>query len=289
MLQVIILQGLPASGKSFFTKELINKNPNKYKRWNNDLFREMVDNSNWSKDSEKFVMEMRDIFILEALENGKHVIVDNTNLHPKHETNIRNLVKGKAEVVIEDFTHVPLEVCIERDLKRLNSVGEKVIREMYNQFLKPKPEIVKYNIELSHCIIVDIDGTVAKMENRSPYDWDKVDTDTYIKNVCYAVGGYADSDHNIIFLSGRDEICREKTEKWLDAVPYSGFKNRTALYMRPHNDYRKDSIIKEELYRKYIEGKYNVEAVFDDRLSVCRLWHQLGLPLFRVGDPDSNF
>ena len=22
---------------------------------------------------------------------------------------------------------------------------------------------------------------------------------------------------------------------------------------------------------------------------VCRMWHRIGVPLFRVGDPDSNF
>lgn len=27
----------------------------------------------------------------------------------------------------------------------------------------------------------------------------------------------------------------------------------------------------------------------DDRLRVCRMWHSLGLPVFRVGDPDADF
>jgi len=43
------------------------------------------------------------------------------------------------------------------------------------------------------------------------------------------------------------------------------------------------------LYEKCIKGKFNVNAVFDDRLQVCRMWHELGLPLFRVGDPDADF
>ncbi len=59
--------------------------------------------------------------------------------------------------------------------------------------------------------------------------------------------------------------------------------------MRKGDDTRPDAAVKEELYSQHIKGKYNVVAVFDDRLQVCRLWHKLGLPLFRVGDPDADF
>lgn len=48
---------------------------------------------------------------------------------------IRELVKGKAVVSIQDFTDVPLETCIKRDLQCAHSVGEAVIRRMYHQYL----------------------------------------------------------------------------------------------------------------------------------------------------------
>ncbi len=103
MKQVIILRGLPASSKSTYAKSLIDSQPNKYKRINKDLLREMLDNSHWSKDNEKFILNMRDILIIQALENGKHVIIDDTNLASTHITRITQLVKGKAEVTIRFY------------------------------------------------------------------------------------------------------------------------------------------------------------------------------------------
>ena len=35
--------------------------------------------------------------------------------------------------------------------------------------------------------------------------------------------------------------------------------------MRKEKDYRKDSIVKTEIYNEYIKDKYCVTAVFDDR------------------------
>jgi len=46
-------------------------------------------------------------------------------------------VRGKAEVVIQDFTDVPLETCLKRDRERPNAVGERVIRRMYRDYLAP--------------------------------------------------------------------------------------------------------------------------------------------------------
>ena len=37
------------------------------------------------------------------------------------------------------------------------------------------------------------------------------------------------------------------------------------------------------------EGKYNVEFVVDDRPSVCRQWHDMGLKVLRVGNPYIEF
>lgn len=148
MKKVIITRGLPSSGKSTWSKELIAKNPSQYKRINKDDLRSMLDGGKWSRDNEKMVLQVRDQLILLALEGGKHVIVDDTNLAPKHEVHIRELVKGKAEVVIQDFTDVPLEECIRRDSARPVSVGEKVIRDMWRQFLAPAPKIIEWNMDL---------------------------------------------------------------------------------------------------------------------------------------------
>lgn len=278
MLKVIITKGLPGSGKSTWAKNLIDKEPNKYKRINKDDLRSMLDNSKYSKDNEKFILNVRNNLILIALENGKHVIIDDTNLCEKHENSIKELVKGKAEVIIQDFTNVPLETCIERDLKRFNSVGEKVIRDMYKKYLMVN-ETYNENKELPKAIIVDIDGTLAKMKNRSPFDWSKVKEDTcneIIKTIVNQYKGY------VFIFSGRDGICKNDTIEWLNdnGIVFN------ELHMRDINNTEKDSIIKKRLFEEHIKGKYYIEYVLDDRNQVVDMWRRLGLICLQVAEGD---
>lgn len=53
--------------------------------------------------------------------------------------------------------------------------------------------------------------------------------------------------------------------------------------MRAAGDYRKDAVIKKEMFDTQIEGKYFVEFVLDDRNQVVDLWRKdLNLPCFQV-------
>jgi len=125
----------------------------------------MMHCSKYSKSNEKLVLEIRDCIITEALLEGKHVIVDDTNLNPIHEERIRAIAKSLAhknvQVKVEDFRHVPLKTCIERDAARENPVGKDVITDMYNQYMKhyisPEESNINQNEELPPIIIVDID------------------------------------------------------------------------------------------------------------------------------------
>lgn len=281
MKTIYMTRGLPGSGKSTWAKSQMDACPGAYKRINKDDMRAMLDNSHWSRDNEKFVLFMRDIMIVEALKSGKHVIVDDTNFGAKHEPRLRQLAKENgAAFEIIDFTHVSIETCIERDLKRFNSVGEAVIRKMWREFLAPKPPVIEYNDELPDCIICDIDGTVAKMNGRSPYDYSQVHTDVPHTPVVYLLKMLADAHYcaKIIFVSGRKAECRAATEVWLkEEIGYSD-----PLFMRADGDNRDDRIVKEEIYRREIEGKYNVLFVLDDRDRVVEKWRELGLTCLQV-------
>jgi len=257
-------------------------------RTNKDDLRAMLHNGKWSRENEKFVLQVRDQIITAALTTGKHALVDDTNLAPKHEERLRQLAReAGAGFSIVDFTHVSVEECIERDRKRQNYVGEKVIRDMYNQFLRPKIDPPARNPKLLDAIIVDIDGTVAQMNGRGPFEWSRVGEDLPRDVVWNTIWGLADNGSEIIFMSGRDECCRKETIDWIN-------NNLSAatmkLFMRPAGDQRKDSIVKLELYRQNIEGKYNVVAIFDDRASICRVWDEIGFGdrLFRVGPIDRD-
>src|SRR5688572_33308959 len=104
----------------------------------------MLDAGEWSESNERFITRTRDRLILAALAAGKDVIVDDTNLNPVHERDIRKLVEGRAEVEVRAF-EVTVDEAIRRDHERARSVGEQVIREMHDRWLgtplvQPPPE-----------------------------------------------------------------------------------------------------------------------------------------------------
>ena len=282
MKRVVMTVGLPASGKSTWAKELITNEAGRWVRVNKDLLREMCHNSKHSKSNEKFIVRLRNLIILEALEAGKHVVIDDTNLHPKHIRTVTELVKGQAKVEVNNsFLQVPVKECIRRDLKRQNSVGKDVIMQMYRQFLLPKMEPLVHNPELEDVIVVDMDGTLALMGDRSPYDVSKCDQDPPNMPVVQTILKWQET-HKIIVMSGRTDDGKEKTVSWLEkyGVKYS------ELHMRKTGDMRKDTIVKEEMYRAHLDGRYNVIAVFDDRKSVVEMWRSLGLTVFQVAEGD---
>lgn len=215
-----MLKGLPASGKSTYAKELVSKNHN-WVRVNKDDLRAMMNNGEFSGKLEKQVIRTEREIAENALKLGKNVVIDDTNFNPTHEEYFRQLAKTyKAEFEVK-FFDTPLEVCIERDIKRPNGVGEAVIRKMYNQYLKPQQAVYEHNKNLRTAIICDIDGTLAHMTDRSPYDWSRVyqdEVDPIIRKLLDTIK----YKYFIILTSGRDEICREETNKWLreNDVPY---------------------------------------------------------------------
>ena len=162
---------------------------------------------------------------------------------------------------------------------RQNSVGEKVIRGMYNQFLKPKPKMVEYDPTLTKAIICDLDGTLALFGDANPYDRDfsKDIVNEAVFNILYYIPANA-----IILVSGRTEKYREQTEEWLRAnqVGYG------VLYMRKEGDNRKDVIVKSEIYEEHIKGKYNIDYVLDDRNQVVDFWRSEGLTCLQVNYGD---
>ncbi|PZO60710.1 MAG: polynucleotide kinase [Phormidesmis priestleyi] len=272
--------GLPASGKSTWAKALVLKEAGRWVRVNKDSLREMCHSSKFSKSNEKFVVRLRNLIILEALADGKNVIVDDTNLHPKHIRAVTELVKGEAVVEINDsFLSVPVETCIRRDLGRVASVGKDVIMQMYKEFIAPNAPPPVHDPDLADVIVVDMDGTLALLGNRSPYDASRCDRDQPNLPVLQTILKWQET-HKIIVMSGRTDDARVKTEAWLatHGVKYE------ALHMRAFGDMRKDTVVKQEMYNQHLAGKVNVIAVFDDRASVVEMWRRLGLTVFQVAE-----
>jgi hypothetical protein len=135
---------------------------------------------------------------------------------------------------------------------------------------------------MEHCIICDLDGTLSLFDKdkKNPYNRD-FENDESSEQVSFILKSYNwDKPEGVIFfLSGRNDKFRGSTEEFLNKhlveLPY-------ILVMRKDGDFRKDVVVKEEMYNNYINGKYTVDFVIDDRLQVCRLWYRLGLFVLNV-------
>jgi len=286
MKKIIILRGLPASGKSTYAKQLVLDNPNMYKRLNRDSMREMLDGYHFSRSNEKFVKRLRDWLTVESLRDGKHVIIDDTNLSEKNIRRIEQLAQQFAkesgheiQVEVKDFD-VPLNELLARDSKREKPVGRKTITRMYEQFkAKRVGDYANQNTDLPPAIICDLDGTLAIMHDRSPFDGKACESDLLNQPIYDILDTFRKTGSKIILLSGRTDDSMPETKRWLakHQVEYD------ELYMRKSEDSRKDSIIKTELFNNHIKEKYWIKFVLDDRNQVVDMWRlELGLPCMQV-------
>jgi len=278
---VILLKGLPASGKTQFARKLVDSKTGKYKRISKDDMRAMFDNSKFSKGNENFILKLRDTIIIDSLRQGYTPIIDDTNLHPKHEERIKTLVSdlsktwGKEiDIQIQSFTDVPVTVCIERDKKRERPVGKQVIYSMYRKYIQREVPLLEQDKSLPRAIVVDIDGTLALMGNkRSPYDTAKCIHDDLCVPINETIKVFTLAGYYILLLSGRSSEHRDITLEWLDIhrVCYN------ELIMRKEGDTRKDYLVKKELYEAHIKDKYNMICAIDDRPQVRRMWIEEGI------------
>lgn len=280
-MKLMMLRGLPASGKSTWAKEFILSQPTgAWKRVNKDDLRAMIDAGKWSHGNEQFIIQVRDTLVEIALKKGINVIVDDTNLSHVHSASLLSTaMQCGAEFEIKDF-EVTLDEAIKRDLARPNSVGASVIKRMYYESVLKKPGL---NPDGIPAIMCDLDGTLAKIGKRNPYDASTCGQDEINAHVYHMIETYK-SDHDIIFMSGRSEEYRPQTEAWLEKrilFPH-GYK----LFMRPIGDNRKDAIVKLELFEKFVNPYYTVNLVLDDRDQVVEMWRAIGLECWQVANGD---
>ena len=279
MNKLYLTKGLQASGKTTWANKEVAESNGNIVNINKDDLRAMLHSNKSSKARENFVLQAQETITKLAFEAGHDVIWSDTNLNPVHEERAHSL---SDNVEIVDFTHVPLKECIERDKNRSNSVGEKAIRNTYNKWLRKAPEMLIQDQSKPKAILVDLDGTLAHMNGRGPFDWLRVGEDSVDEIVSDIVRDYKNLGFEIIIVSGRDSICKQLSEDWLTTnnIPYD------FIFMRPEGDYRKDSIIKRQIFDNNIRGNWNVRFVLDDRNQVVEVWRDLGLKCLQVPDGD---
>lgn len=294
--KVICTCGIIASGKSQWAKEVVTNDPENWVMVSKDNLRTLLHDGKFIKGvTEEKVIQARDALISKFLVKGMGVLVDDTNLKAAHVKQIKRIADDlNADFEIKYFP-VELEEAIRRDRERDKSVGEDVIRKMWNQFnlskglpsfnFEEKKQIEPYVPDTSKppAVIVDIDGSVALMNNRSPYDYSLVSTDLPNHPVVETVLSLRDRGYTLLFVSGREDSCYEDTRKWLDTNLSLEFDD-VGLYMRKSGDYRKDSQIKEEIFNEHIRDNYNVLLVLDDRMQTTKRWREMDLTCLQCAE-----
>ena len=151
MKKIILTRGIPASGKSTWAKQEVLKDPEHSVRINRDDLRNMS-GKYWVPARENYIIACRNLLLNTAIYmKFNTIIIDDMNLNPKEFEYVSIVVnkvneiikdtKNQYKIKIKDFTNVPLNVCIERDSKRENPLGEKVIRDIFNKYQ------TKYNLK----------------------------------------------------------------------------------------------------------------------------------------------
>lgn len=296
---LIVTRGLPGSGKTTWAREWVALAPNLRARVNRDDMRQNL----YGRPSplpyalEEAVSAAQQEAVRGLLAAGKHVVVDDTHLRAKYLRAWREIAEeaGADFSINDDFLAVAADECVRRDRDRYAfghgpMVGEQVIRDMAARLKNalrderkqtdedrfPQRRVYGPDEDQPTAWIVDVDGTLAHMNGRGPFDWARVGEDHADRRVCDLVETLYTAGHHIVIVSGRDGSCRAQTEAWLSEHLDIG-PNFLQLLMREAGDGRSDEVVKAEIFWRDIAPYWNVLGVLDDRNKVVKMWRSLGL------------
>lgn len=163
---ILILKGLPGSGKTTFAGQWLAEDPLKRRRINYDALRRTFmpeEKFNWD-DEQKMKAQAMEL-ARESLTAGHDLIIDNTNLNERHYQKWVQLADEFKTPWEVKFIDTPLHVCVDHDRLREARVGRAVIEGMAlrNNMI----DWEDYSLyQGRNFVIVDVDGTVANQHAR---------------------------------------------------------------------------------------------------------------------------
>ena len=152
MSRLILTRGLPGSGKSTYAVRWLSESPTTRCRINNDdlrasLFGIPKNDSSFDPTVEKMLRKLRFSLIRLCAESGKDVIVDNLNLSNKLIRGYQNLARELGlDFFVKDFSHIPVDVCAQRDSNREFPIGAGEIRKLSEIMRTNQGEFISLNL-----------------------------------------------------------------------------------------------------------------------------------------------
>ena len=135
--KIIVLQGIPASGKSTWARNFV-KGKTDWVIVNRDSLR-LMRGDYWIPNQEKYITDIEVACVMAAIKNNLNIIIDATNLNQKTINRWTNIInthyKDSYDLEFKMF-EITLEEAIERDKNRELQVTAPVITEFYNKYIK---------------------------------------------------------------------------------------------------------------------------------------------------------
>lgn len=170
--------GLPGSGKTTIAKKLVNELKKKTKKVEYlrlDAFRKkVIVHPRYTEEERDNVYRELAFLAKELTDNGINVVIDATAHRKKWRLLARKWIKRFVEVYVK----CPLEICIERESKRKQSL---VTAKLYKKALERKKDKKKHK-KLGQVIGVDVPYEVDK-KAEMVFESDKIKPEEAVKQI----------------------------------------------------------------------------------------------------------
>ena len=134
MAKLIMLVGVPGSGKTTLSKRIVAKG---FHYMNADTIRLELYGDEKTQGDPAAVFEIFFQRLESAMAEKLSIIIDNTNLNPKHR---RQILDRATTFAYDDvqlwLLDVPLATCLERNRNRDRAVEEDIVTNMYHDLYK---------------------------------------------------------------------------------------------------------------------------------------------------------